>query len=45
MKYNGTMIDGVRSASGNTVDQVHVTYFGDVRMYPMESRKDSHTYL
>lgn len=41
--YTDTMIAGVKSASGNRVTQVYVTYFGDVRIYTMEHRIEART--
>ena len=45
MTYIDAMISVVKFASGNRVAQVHVTYLGDVIIYPLAHRKEAHTLL
>ena len=39
------MIVGVKSASGNMVAQMYVTYFGDIIVHPLTHRIEAHTSL
>ena len=43
--YTGTMISGVNFASDKKFDQVYVTDFGGVRIYPLPYIRDYHTSL
>ena len=43
--YTNIMVGGVKYAYGDRVAQVYVTYFGDVRIYPVAHRRESNTWL
>ena len=42
--YTDTMF-GIKSMRGNKISQIFVTDFGDIQVFPMHSKKDSHKAL